>query len=87
MEAGAPVPWLPSPLPAAPRQAPTLPTAEDAARLLQQVETEDGADGEALARLLEGMGRIPETYQRQLEEIRAGDATVELVLEVLRGIQ
>jgi len=85
-EAGSTIPWLPSPIPEAPRPAVAIPTTADAARLLQQGETEDGVDGEALVTLLEGMGPVPEAVQEQVEVIRAGEASVELVLEVLVSI-
>jgi len=83
LEAGVAIPWLPRPIPTAPRGVTAPPTMEDAARMLKQAETEDGVDGEALVCLLEGQGPIPEGLQEQLEEIRGGDATTDLVLEVL----
>jgi len=86
LEDGDPIPWLPTLIPAAPRQATATPTLEDAAQLLEQAETEDGVDGEELVCLLEGKGRVPEALQKQLEMIRGGDATAELMLEVLLAI-
>jgi len=59
---------------------------QDAARLLEQAETEDGVDGEELVCLLEGKGRVPEALQEQVEVIRGGEAAAELVLEVLLAI-
>jgi len=86
LEGGASVAWLPRSIPPAPRQATAPPTAQEAARMLGHAETEDGVDGEVLVSLLEARGCVPEALHEQLEEIRGGEATVELLMKVLLAI-